>query len=211
MDAHAEDEVGVSRDRGNVFRLALGVEGDADLEAVLAGGGDRAWHVVDDLVMEGRAVTAGAGDLREVAQWVVDHQMAVEDTACLVHKRSDRLEHDRSHRDRLDEVPVTDVEVEDPALRAEKDVDLLAEAGEVGRVERRLDLDRADPGAPAHPGDRRRATKNPLVPWTCGSVRRNSGRDGCTNAGHSSSRGRTGSPLASTTASHSSGSSVQTE
>ena len=33
--------------------------------------------------------------------------------------------------------------------------------------------------------------KNPLVPWTCGSVSRNSGRDGCAKAGHSSPSGRT--------------------
>ena len=144
VDAHAENEVGVSRDRGNVFRLALGVEGDADLEAVLAGGGDRAWHVVDDLVMEGRAVTAGAGDLREVAQWVVDHQMAVEDTACLVHQRSDRLEHDRSDRDRLDEVPVADVVVEDAHTGADQALQLLAEPREVGRIDRGLDLGRPD-------------------------------------------------------------------
>ena len=51
----------------------------------------------------------------------------------------------------------------------------------------------------------RRAMKKPLVPWTCGSVSRNSGRDGCANAGHSSPSGRTRRPLASTTASHSSG------
>ena len=59
----------------------------------------------------------------------------------VVHERRDRLEHDRADRDRLDEVPVADVEVEDPHAGVEAArLDLLAEAGEVGRVERRLDL-----------------------------------------------------------------------
>ena len=178
----------------------------------VTGGGDHGRHVVDDLVVEGDAVAAGTGDLREVAQRVVDHQVAVEHPAGHVHERRDRLEHDRPDRHRLDEVAVADVEVEDAALRAEQLGDLRAEAREVGRVERRLDLDPPHPLAPAHPGDRtRRAMKNPLVPWTCGSVRRNSGREGCAKAGHSSPSGTTRRPLASTTASHSSGLRVQTE
>ena len=37
MDAHAEDEIGVRRDGGDVLGLALGVEGDAGLQAVLRG------------------------------------------------------------------------------------------------------------------------------------------------------------------------------
>ena len=145
MDAHAEDEVGVRRHRGHVLGLALGIEGDAGLEAVLARGGDRGGDVVDDLVVEGGAVAAGARDLREVAQRVVDHQVAVEHPAGLVHERRDRLEHDRPDRDGLDEVAVADVEVEDAAAGGEERLDLLAEAREVGRVERRLDLRRSAP------------------------------------------------------------------
>ena len=52
--------------------------------------------------------------------------------------------------------------------------------------------------------------KKPLVPWTCGSVCRNSGRRGCRNCGHSSI-GSTSRPEASTTASDSSALIVQTE
>ncbi len=88
-------------------------------------------------------------------------------------------EHDRADRHRFDEVAVADVEVEDAAAGLEQFVDLLAEPREVRRVERRLDLGVPHPVVPAHPDDRtRRATKKPLVPWTCGSVSRNSGRDG---------------------------------
>ena len=62
-----------------------------------------------------------------------------------------------------------------------------------------------------HDGDRRRATKNPDVPCTCGSVSTNSGRDGWRNGGHSAPRSSTLRPDASTTRSHSSAFSVQTE
>ena len=59
---------------------------------------------------------------------------------------------------------------------------------------------------------RRRATKKPAVPWTCGNVWRNSGRRACRNCGHSSARlASTSRPEASTTASDSSALIVQTE
>src|SRR6185312_4019617 len=76
--------------------------------------------------------------------------MAVEHASPLVHARGDRAEDDRPDRDRLDEVPVSDVEVEDAAAGVEQHVDLLAEAREVGRVERRLDLDVPSPRVPRH-------------------------------------------------------------
>ena len=154
MDAHAEHEIGVRRDGGHVLGLALGVEGDAGLQTVLARGGDRGGDVVHDLVVEGGAVAARARDLREVAQRVVDHQVAVEHPACVVHERRDRLEHDGPDRHGLDEVAVADVEVEDAAPGLQEHVDLLAEAREVRRVERRLDFRVPHPLAPAHPGDR---------------------------------------------------------
>jgi len=111
---------------------------------------------------------------------------------------------------------VADVEVEDPAAAAAEVLDLLAQAREVRRVERRLDLHRPDPVPPGHrsPGSydaRRRATKNPLVRSRCGRVSRNSGRAGCAYCGHSSPSGSGASPEASTTASFSSRFSVQTE
>ena len=154
MDAHAEHEIGIRRDGGHVLRLALGVEGDAGLEAVLARGGDRGGDVVHDLVVEGGAVAARARDLGEVAQRVVDHQMAVEHPACVVHERRDRLEHDGADRHGLDEVAVADVEVEDAAPGLQEHVDLLPETREVRRVERRLDLRVPHPLRPAHPADR---------------------------------------------------------
>ena len=96
---------------------------------------------------------------------VVDHQVAVEHPAGLVNERRDRLEDDGPDRHGLDEVAVADIEVEDATPGAEEHVDLLPEAREVRRVERRLDLGVPHPIRPAHAGDRtRRAMKNPLVP-----------------------------------------------
>ena len=173
-------------DGGDVLGLALGVERDADLQAVLARGGDRRGHVVDDLVVERDAVAAGARDLREVPQRVVDHQVAVEHAAGVVHERRDRLEHDGPDRDRLDEVPVADVEVEDAAAGAQEHVDLLAEAREVRRVERRLDLDRPDPARPrpraqstARSDACRRATKKPARAVDVREREQELGRRGC--------------------------------
>ena len=128
---------------------------------------------------------------------VVDHQVAVDHPALAVDERRDRLEHDRADRDRLDEVPVADVEVEDARARAQQDLDLLAEPGEVGRVQRRLDLDRADPVDPSsrrdlRPAGARRRTR------TCrggaASSSRNSGRFGWRKAGHSAPRSSTSRP-----------------
>ena len=76
--------------------------------------------------------------------------------------------------------------------------------GRVGERERPLQVVR-------HAGNRRRATKKPDVPWTCGSVSRNSGRVGWRKAGQSAPRSSTARPEASTTASFSSAFSVQTE
>src|SRR5437016_603220 len=164
--------------------------------------------------MERDAVAAGLCDLREVVHRIVDHEVAVQRTIHAVHDRRDRPQHDRAHRDRLDEMPVADVEMEDPHAAAQQDVHLVAEPREVGRIDGGLDLDRPHPVPPAHV--RRlywvsRAMKKPLVPFPYGRVRRNSGRRGWTNCGHSSPSGTTLSPLASTTASFSSAFIVQTE
>ena len=127
---------------GDVVRVGLGIERDADPSPWLARDGDRRGHVVDDLVVERDAVAAGLRELREVLRRVVDHQVAVDRRAVdRVDERRDRLQHDRPDRDRLDEVPVADVEVEDARARPQQHLDLVAEAREVGRVERRLDLD----------------------------------------------------------------------
>ena len=130
--------------------LVSGLNATPDLQAVLARDCDRLRHVVDSLVVERDAVAARARDLREVTRRVVDHQMTVEHAAHRVHHRRDRLQHDRADRDRLDEVSVADVEVEDAGAGPEQDVDLLAEVGEVRRIERRLDLNRPDPVVPGH-------------------------------------------------------------
>ena len=95
--------------------------------------------------------------------------------------------------------PTSKWKIRAPALRSS--LHLLAEAREVGRVERRLDLEPSGPVLPGHA--RILAMKNPDVPWTCGSVSRNSGRRGWRKPGHSAPRSSGSRPAASTTSSFS--------
>jgi hypothetical protein len=78
------------------------------------------------------------------------HQVAIHVRARVVDPLGDPLQDDRAHRDRLHEVAVSHVEVEDPHACTQQDVDLFAEASEVRRVQRRLDLHRSCPVVPAH-------------------------------------------------------------
>ena len=100
--------------------------------------------------MDGHAVTTGLGHGLEVLLRALDHEMAVEDSAEAVDDRGDRLQDDRPDCDRRDEVAVAHVEMEDAHPRARERLDLLAEPREVGRIQRRLDFDGANPVLPAH-------------------------------------------------------------
>ena len=153
MDPHAEHEVGIAAHRSHGLRLALRVEGDPGLQPVLARCADRGGDVAHRLVVEGDAVAARCRDRLEVLGGALDHQVHVDRTPVAVDQRRDRREDDRAHRDRLDEVAVADVEMEDAAFGREQLFDLVAEVGEVRPVERRLDLDRPDPIPPGHPFD----------------------------------------------------------
>ena len=212
MDAHAEHQIRVGGDGRDVLGRCLRVECDSGLQPGLAGGSDRRGHVVHRLDVERDAVPARLRNRLEVLRGALDHQMHIHRAAPLVHARRDRLQHDRPHRDRFDEVPVADVEMEDATAGVEQRVDLVAEVREVRPVQRRLDFGAPHPLCPAHVGIvRRRAMKNPLVRSRSGRVSRNSGRVGCAYCGHSAVSGSTSSPEASTTASFSSAFSVHTE
>src|SRR5262245_5754823 len=76
--------------------------------------------------------------------------MAVESSVEAADERRDGREDDRPDRDLRDEVPVTDVEVEDARPSGSQGLELGAQLREVRRVQRRLDLDGARPLAPAH-------------------------------------------------------------
>src|SRR5207253_6213593 len=115
------------------------------------------------------------------------HQVAVEHPAALVYEWRDRLEDDGPDRHGLDEVAVADVEVEDAAPGAQEHVDLLPEAREVRRVERRLDLGVPHPIPPRHaaivrsPALEPRPERSRPVPGT-GRVRKRHARG--VRAGH---------------------------
>ena len=151
VDRHAEADVRaeVRRLRGHLD-LRARVERDARLEAVRACLGDHRRDVVHGLDVEGDAVGARLGELREVVRRVVDHQVAVDAPVLRVDHRRDRAQHDRADRHGRDEMAVADVEVEDADARVQQVLDLLAEIREVRRVQRRLDLDCPHPVAPSH-------------------------------------------------------------
>ena len=106
--------------------------------------------VVDGLDVEGDAVAAGRLHVLELPLGLGDHQVAVELSAALVDEAGDRPEHDRPDRDLADEVPVADVEVEDPDARVEQRLELRTEAREVRSVDRGLDLGPSYPVGPRH-------------------------------------------------------------
>ena len=202
MDAHAEDEVGVrGRGRlGHVLGLRLGVERDAEAELELARERARSRAVAPaDLVVDGHAVGARLLQLGEVPPRVVDHQVAVEA------RRRAAWPIGAIPRSTTGPIVIGGTKCPSPTSKwkmrtpaRQQHLDLVAEPGEVGRVERRLHLDRCGSSRPsprrtilrsAQAGD-----EEPLVRCTCGSVSRNSGRRGCAKRGHSSPSGSTSRP-----------------
>ncbi len=135
---------------GRLLRLGLRLESEADLELVLPREARNRRRVPDRFDVERDAVASGFCDRLEVALRLFDHEVAVQPAAEPMDERRDRLEHDRPDRDRRDEVPVADVEMEDPRAGAHQRLDLLTETREVGSVERRLDLHGAHPVPPGH-------------------------------------------------------------
>ena len=150
VDSHAQDEVHARRLRRDVLGIGLGIERDSNTQAELACVRDQRRRVVDDLVMEGDVVRPCFLEGLEVVLGVVHHEMDVEDAAALAKERRDRLGHDRADRDRLDEVPVADVELEDLRAALEQGHHVVAQSREIRRVDRRLDLGPAHPLVPAH-------------------------------------------------------------
>src|SRR5262245_22331210 len=169
MDAHAQREIGAFRGAGGHGDLGLGVEGDTGAQAELTGTRDRRRRVRDRLDVEGHAVTARGLDALELALGRLDHQVAVEPAATFVDGPGDRLEHDGADRDLADEMPVAEVEVENPAARVEQLLELCAEAREFCSVDGGLDLGPSYPVGPAH---------GRTVPgtWATSSTRRSSRR-----------------------------------
>ena len=150
MDRHAEHEVGALRGADRLLDRGLRVQSHADTEPEGARVRDRAQPVLDRLDVERDAVPARPCERLEVPLRPLDHQVAVERRSPRVDEWSDRGDHDRADRDLRDEVAVSGVEVEDAGARLHQRSELLAEAREVGGVDRRLDLHLPCPLAPAH-------------------------------------------------------------
>ena len=147
--------------------IRLRFERHSDLEPFRARCLDRAVEVVARLDVNRNGVAARRRDRLEVLLRRLGHQVAVDHAVHPMDLLRDRLQHDRADRDRLDEVAVANVEVEDANAGAHQRLDLLAESREIRRIEGRLDLDRPHPLGPRHDAavycGVRRAMKKPLV------------------------------------------------
>ena len=150
MDRHAEGEIRTLGGSDGVLDRRLRIERETDAEPELARACDRRAPARAHLDMERHAVAARLRDRLEVLLGLRDHEMAVEPRAPAADERRDGSEHDRADGDLRDEVAVAHVEVEHPRAGRLQRVELVAEAREVGRVDRRLDLDRVCPLGPAH-------------------------------------------------------------
>ena len=110
-----------------------------------AGVADLLQRVVDvrrRLELDRDRVGARLDELLDLALGPLDHQVAVEQAAGVVHLVADRLDDHRPDRDRRDEVAVHDVDVDRARAGVEHRRELLAEARVVGRQDRRLHLRR---------------------------------------------------------------------
>ena len=152
LDAHAEDEVDLRPERRacGLRRARRRLEGEPHLQLMLTRGGNHRRKIGTRFVVHRDAVASGFFDRCEVFLRRLRHQVAVDESTVVMDELRDRLEHDRPHRDRLDEVSVADVVMKDAYARADEHLDLLPESREVGRIDRRLDFRRSDPVVPTH-------------------------------------------------------------
>jgi ribose 5-phosphate isomerase A len=149
VDCHTDDEIRVDRGRDNILHGRFRIERDSGAETEAAGERNRPTRIVARLDVEGDAVPAGTRNHLEVALRLRDHEVAVEETAPRMDEGRKRGEHYGPDRDLGDEAAVTHVELEDPRARGGESGDLVTEAREVGRIQRRHNLDLAD-FAPRH-------------------------------------------------------------
>ena len=75
-----------ARESDRVGGRRLGIERDADREAMRARSGGYAGWIVGRLDVERDRVATGVRDLLEMMRRIVDHQVAVEDPARVVHR-----------------------------------------------------------------------------------------------------------------------------
>ena len=91
------------------------------------------------LGVEGDGVGSRPHELPGLALGALDHEMRLQHSARVVHALGERGDDQRAERDRGDEVPVHDVDVDHAGARVEHLPDLLAQAAEVGGQDRGSD------------------------------------------------------------------------
>ncbi len=124
--------------------IGIGIERQADLGASGANRCDACAQVAlaDSLDVDGDGVGAGMAEVGRVAQRVAEHEVHVQ-----VERGGapQRLHHHRADGDVGDEMPVHDIHMQHARTGGLAALDLVLEAGEVGREQAGEDADRHAP------------------------------------------------------------------
>jgi hypothetical protein len=121
------------------------VAGEAGAAVALADLGQHAVQMRRRLGVDRDAVRAGVDELLDLALGPLDHEVAVEEDV-VGEGVAQGGDHERPERDRRDEVPVHDVDVDHAGARVDDEADLVAELREIGREDRGGDADLAHIG-----------------------------------------------------------------
>ena len=137
VDRHAQrhvDRAGDLRERPDRGRR---VDREPDRRALLAQQPRGVGDVRRGLRVKGDRVGAGLDEVRDVPLGALDHQVHVEQRLGALRLLAQRGDDERPDGDRRHEVTVHHVDVDHPRAGVEHLLDLLSEAGEVGREDRR--------------------------------------------------------------------------
>ncbi len=148
MDAHAQRKV--SEFGGGCCFLdgGLRIECNPDAETELAGVLDGAGRIGTRFEVEADTVGPRSLQRGELSLRFLHHEVTADHALALVDQRRNRSQNDRADRDFLDEVSITDVEVEDSCPCFEQGEQLGSQLREVCGVDRRCNLDAAKPSFP---------------------------------------------------------------
>ncbi len=160
---HHQDLVEIAEHRLDVRRRRRRIQHRAGTRAALADLRERAVQVRTRLDLHADRRGAGPREVGDVLLGLDDHQVHVERK---LRRALHGLDDDRTDRDVGDEAAVHHVDVHPVGAGLLDRRDLVGEAAEVGRQDRRRDDD-----APAHERRSRRAEKKPSVSWRCGQQR----------------------------------------
>jgi hypothetical protein len=128
----------------DLVRRGARVQGEAGLAARLVHGLERVVHVRRGLDVHGDRVGPRRGEALDEALRPLHHQVNVEPAPGLLHRLPDRFDHRKADRDRRHEVPVHDVDMDDPRAGVHDRPNLLPKPEEVSGEDGGTDADFVD-------------------------------------------------------------------